>query len=74
MDDNGPKEDYTLTSRGRRFRREERFLHRLTPAERKAYEECMAILQGIGEDGGLEEACEWLEEYAAGRDREILRP
>ena len=60
---------YSLTNKGRRFLREERFMEGLSGPERKAYEECMALLQGISDNGGLEEACEWLEKYASERRR-----
>ncbi len=39
----------------------ERFLKGLTDEERKLYETCLSLLQSIGEEGNLEEACEWLE-------------
>ena len=58
-------EEYYLTEKGRRFIREERFMQQLTDKERKAYEECMALLQSIGENESLENACDWLEQYAS---------
>ena len=39
----------------------ERFLEGLTDEERKLYETCLSLLQSIGEDGNLEEVCDWLE-------------
>jgi hypothetical protein len=43
----------------------ERFLKGLSDDERKKYETCMSLLQSIGEEGGLEDACEWLEKKAS---------
>jgi pentatricopeptide repeat protein len=57
----GSENQFSLTEKGRRFVREDRFLENLSERERKAYEECMAMLQGISEEGLLEEACDWLE-------------
>ncbi len=59
------KEDYSLTERGRRFMKEDRFMRRLSGTERKAYEECMSLLQTISENGNLEEVCELLEKYSS---------
>ena len=55
-----------LTKKGRHFMREERYLKNLTERERAAYEECMALVQLVGQNGSIEEACEWLERYALG--------
>ena len=65
----GPEQpvDWVLTKKGRRLMREEHYLSRLTPQERKTYEECLALLQGLSEDDALEEACEILEKYVSRR-------
>ncbi|MCF8131265.1 MAG: hypothetical protein K9N10_22360 [Deltaproteobacteria bacterium] len=42
----------------------DRFLKGLTDEEQRLYETCVSLLQSIGEDGNLEEACEWLEKKA----------
>ncbi|MCG6877693.1 MAG: hypothetical protein LJE96_00835 [Deltaproteobacteria bacterium] len=47
----------------------ERFLEGFTDEDRKLYETCMSLLQSIGEDGNLEEACEWLEKKVANKDK-----
>ena len=60
--------EYFLTKKGRSFMRTERFMKTLSEQERKAYEECTALLQGITERGGIEEACEWLEKYVSEQD------
>ena len=60
--------EHFLTKKGRSFMRTERFIKTLSEEERKAYEECMALLQGITERGGIEEACEWLERYVSEQD------
>jgi hypothetical protein len=52
-----------LTGKGRHFMREELYLKRLSEQERKAYEECMALVQTLGQNGSHEEVCEWLERY-----------
>ena len=59
------RKDHALTKKGRRFMREESYLKKLSNQERMAYEECMALVQTIGQNGSLEDACEWLEKYAA---------
>ena len=61
-------EDYSMTSKGRRFMREERYLKNLSERERVAYEECIALVQSIGQNFSHEEACEWLEKYQADDD------
>ena len=58
------RKDFFLTQKGRRFMREERYLKRLSKKERMAYEECMAMVQTLGQDGSLDEVCDWLEKYA----------
>lgn len=63
-----PHKGYSLTKKGRRFTREERYLRNLSERERMAYEECMALIQLAGEDSSLEEVCEWLEKYAADKE------
>ncbi len=50
--------------------REDRFMAGLTEKEKKLFESCMSLLYSIGENGGLEEACEWLEKYAAEKESE----
>ena len=65
----GPEQpaDGVLTKRGRRLIREEHYMSRLTEQEQKTYEECLALLQGLSDNGDLEEACELLEKYASRR-------
>ena len=65
----GPEEPVggVLTKRGRRLMREEHYMSRLTEQEQKTYEECLALLQGLSDNGDLEEACELLEKYASRR-------
>jgi len=48
--------------------RNELFLRRLSERERKAFEECMALLETIAENGNAEAACEMLKEYVADRE------
>jgi hypothetical protein len=64
--------EYFLTKKGRSFMRSERVMKTLSEEERKAYEECMALLQGITERGGIEEACDWLETYASEQDEKTV--
>jgi len=47
----------------------DRFLEGLTDEDRKLYETCMSLLQSIGEDGNLEEACDWLEKKVADKSK-----
>jgi hypothetical protein len=56
--------DDILTKKGRRFMREERYLEGLSERERMVYEECMALVQTLGQNGSLDEVCGWLERYA----------
>ena len=57
-----------------RHMKEERYLAGLTEKEKKLFESCMSLLHSIGENGGLEEACEWLEKYAAQQESESKDP
>jgi len=47
----------------------DRFLKGLTDEEQRLYETCVSLLQSIGEDGNLEEACEWLEKKVTDKDK-----
>ena len=47
-----------------RASRGERLLETLPEEERKAYEECVALPEGIMEDGSIDPACEVLERFA----------
>jgi hypothetical protein len=60
---------HLLTRKGRRLIREKMFMQRLSNDERKAFEECMAILQQVTEDGNIEEACELLERHPFGKNK-----
>ncbi len=51
----------------------ERLLKGLNREERKLYETCLSLLQSIGENGNLEEVCEWLEQKAE-KARSVLTP
>ena len=66
-DDDKHKKSGELPSKWRRFIREDMFMKKLTDDERKHFEECIALLQGIAENGNVEEACELLEKYPFGQ-------
>jgi len=43
--------------------REKRYLQALSDRERRAYEECMALVQTLGQNSSHEDVCRWLEKY-----------
>lgn len=43
--------------------REERYLQGLSNREKMAYEECMALVQALGQNSSHEDVCRWLEKY-----------
>ena len=55
--------EYLRTKKGRRFMREKRYLQALSDRERRAYEECMALVQALGQNSSHEDVCRWLEKY-----------
>ncbi|UCF83726.1 MAG: hypothetical protein JSV50_21610 [Desulfobacteraceae bacterium] len=50
---------------------EDQFLKRLPEQEKRVYQQCIELIQGIAETGDIEEICELLEKYKADRQEDI---
>ena len=49
---------------------EDQFLKRLPEQEKRAYQQCIELIQGVAESGDIEEICELLEKYKADRRKD----